>query len=482
MQQVACPGCGAPVQFKSAASVIAVCEFCKTTLLKDAASVENLGKMSDVLEDYSPLQIGTSGQFSQRGFAIIGRIQLKYAAGFWNEWFVLFDDGTNGWLSDASGQFTLTFLRQSSATLPLFDKLAPGRPLSVAGQTYVTSDVRTAQCTGGQGELPFKVGSGWLARVADFRAGDRFLSLDYSDGDTPRVYAGQAVELGALKPQLLRDPAAISDTAGHFRGKVSALACPSCGAPVKCVPGFTVHIVCPSCHAEVDTAGATATVLAAGAAVDAVRFTLALGAEAVIDGVRYSLLGAMRRAESDDESQWSEYLLYAPGKKFIWLIETGDGWQRADVLDRWPSWDGARHAALDGVNFNLESEYGARVVFAAGSFNWRVSVGDVVRVSEFASPRARLAAEMNTEELTWSQARPLPLDQVRAWFGGHVHADAVPHPRYMETARRILIALLIVNVIPLVFATANALPYTLLGAAAIYLPAYFLDNLDSRGQ
>ena len=63
MQQATCPGCGAPVQFKSAASVMAVCEYCKTTLLKDAASVVDLGKMSDVLEDYSPLQIGTAGRF-----------------------------------------------------------------------------------------------------------------------------------------------------------------------------------------------------------------------------------------------------------------------------------------------------------------------------------------------------------------------------------------------------------------------------------
>jgi ribosomal protein S27E len=86
MQQVACPGCGAPVQFKSTASVMAVCEFCKTTLLKDATSVSNLGKMSEVLEDYSPVQIGTSGQFAQRSFSVIGRIQLQYSDGFWNEW------------------------------------------------------------------------------------------------------------------------------------------------------------------------------------------------------------------------------------------------------------------------------------------------------------------------------------------------------------------------------------------------------------
>ena len=78
MQQVACPGCGAPVVFKSSASVMAVCEYCKTTLLKDAGSVRNLGKMSEVLEDYSPLQIGSSGRLAERGFTLIGRIQLQY--------------------------------------------------------------------------------------------------------------------------------------------------------------------------------------------------------------------------------------------------------------------------------------------------------------------------------------------------------------------------------------------------------------------
>jgi hypothetical protein len=505
------------VEFKSAASVMAVCEFCKTTLLKDAASVQNLGKMSAVLEDYSPLQIGSSGRFEQRSFSLIGRIQLQYSAGFWNEWYALFDDGGNGWLSDASGQFAFTFAAPAAGTggalgalaaagtfvapgtaaaartfsaaaaagaptLPLFEKLQPGRALTLNGQTYTTADVRTARCTAGQGELPFKVGQGWQARVADFRAEDRFLSLDYSDGDPARVYLGRAVELADLEPQLLREPDQIAAAAGRFRGKVSALACPSCGAPVNCVAGITVHIVCPSCHAEVDTSGAVATVLAAGAALERIQFTLALGAEAVISGIRYSILGAMRRAASDGGSAWSEYLLYAPGKDFIWLIETDEGWQKSRVLDRWPVWDGSGHATQDGLNFNRSSEYGARVTFAAGSFNWRVSVGDEVRVTEFANGVARLAAEASNEELTWSRSATLPLDQVRAWFGGRVHVELQPHPKYGETARRVLIAFLVINAIPLLFATDNSLPYALIGAAAIYLPAYFFDRLDAAGQ
>ena len=478
MQQVACPGCGAPVQFKSAASVLAVCEYCKTTLLKDAESVRDLGKMSAVIEDYSPLQIGTAGQLPAGAFSLVGRIQYRYCDGYWNEWYALFEDGRTGWLSDASGQYALTFAAALPDALPPFDRLTPGGALSVGGIAYTASDVRSARCTAGQGELPFQVGEGYETHVADFRSAERFLSIDYSDPDAVRLYIGNALQLADCKPQLLRDTDQISDSAGRFHGKVGALTCPSCGSPISCAVGVTVHLLCPSCHAQVDATGNTATVLAAGAAVADVPFTLELAAEANIEGTRYTVLGKMRRAENDGSS-WSEYLLYAPGRKFIWLVETDDEWRRADVLDRWPQWNGGSSVRLDDLTFTRSSDYQARVTFAAGSFNWRVRVGDAVRVTEFVSGDASLAAEMNTEELTWSRSTRLSPDQVHAWFGMHEQTKLGPVPRYVDTARKIVIVLLVLNAIPLLFATGSSWWYTALAAGAVYLPAYFLDRIDS---
>ena len=481
MQQVTCPGCGAPVEFKSTASIMAVCGFCKTTILKDAGSIKNLGKMSEVLEDYSPLQIGTSGEYAGRAFSLIGRIQLRYTEGFWNEWYVLFSDSSNGWLSDGSGQFTVTAAQPTGANLPLFDKLVPGNVLHLDGQSFVTSDVRTAQCTGGQGELPFQVGAGYQAKVADFRSGDRFLTLDYS-GQPVRVYTGQGVELAALKPQLLRDSEQIQESAGRFHGKVQALNCPSCGSPVNVVPGLTVHISCPSCHAQIDTSGATAEVLAAGARAEAVQFSLTLGSTATIHGTRYTVLGALQRTETGEAYTWSEYLLYAPRKKFIWLVETDQGWQRAEALDRWPQWDGAGRPSLEGVTFARDSQYQARVVVALGSFNWRVSAGDTAQITEYVGRGSRLATEVSAAEMTWSRSLPVPADQLGAWFGKPMQsAQAAPASRYRDTAKRLVIVLLIINAIPLLFTGGGALPYLLFGAAAIYLPAFFLDKLDAGG-
>ncbi len=169
MQVVSCPSCGAEVNFRSHASVMAVCEYCNTRVLKDADAVKDLGKISAVLEDYSPICLNASGVLAGRAFTVIGRIQLRYAAGMWNEWYLQFADGSNGWLGDASGQYTVTTQRWPGGELPAFEQLVPGKHYTIGKETYTAADIRTAECCGGQGELPFKVGEGWQARVADLR-------------------------------------------------------------------------------------------------------------------------------------------------------------------------------------------------------------------------------------------------------------------------------------------------------------------------
>lgn len=71
MFKLACPSCGAEVAFRSATSAIAVCEYCHSTLLREADAVRDVGKMSAVLEDYSPLRVGVSGVYSGRAFTVI---------------------------------------------------------------------------------------------------------------------------------------------------------------------------------------------------------------------------------------------------------------------------------------------------------------------------------------------------------------------------------------------------------------------------
>ena len=509
MQQVSCPTCGAPVSFRSAASVMAVCDYCKSTLVKDADSVKSIGKMSEVLEDYSPIQINASGTVDGKSFTVVGRIQLRYPAGFWNEWYVLDEHGEGAWLSDASGQYTFTRAVDAGALhagqLPRFEGLAPGTPLDLGKApdgsrlVFIASDIRTAQCTGGQGELPFTVGKGYTARVADFRRGKEFLTLDYSDdgvdqsAGSPSLFRGRSVTLTEMQCQLLRDPETIKDNAGRFKGRISSLECPSCGSAIAFSPGATTHLLCPSCHAAIDASGPVAEVIAAAQRVEAVHTTVPLGAAATIAAASYTVIGVMRRAEiSEQASEWTEYLLYAPQKGFIWLVETDQGWERADVLDGWPYWYRADQVGFDGTTYDKLYDYNAVVRYAAGAFNWRVELGDTNEITEFQHGPIKLAAEANDAELTWSRSTPIASKDLAQWFGKEVDANAFANAAksapsvaalpggYRRAAKWMTILLLAINAIPILFSPGRALVIVILAAVGLYFPAWLLDKAAGR--
>ena len=102
MKVLNCPSCGAEVTFQSAHTVFTVCKYCQSTLVRKDLKLEDLGKMAQLKDDPTPLQLGTSGK--RKGeFTLIGRVRVEWERGFWNEWYLRFDDGREGWLADAQG-------------------------------------------------------------------------------------------------------------------------------------------------------------------------------------------------------------------------------------------------------------------------------------------------------------------------------------------------------------------------------------------
>jgi predicted RNA-binding Zn-ribbon protein involved in translation (DUF1610 family) len=494
MQIVSCPSCGAEVKFRSHASVMAVCEYCGTSVLKDADSVKDLGKMSSVLEDYSPIQIGSAGVLDKRQFNVVGRIQLRYSAGMWNEWYLLFDDGATSWLGDSSGLYTITAeykgngITPQEINVPEFAQLRAGASYGINGAPYIAAEIRVADCIGGQGELPFKVGQGYQSKVADFRRGAEFITLDYSDSPRPVIYTGVAVKLDDLRMQLLRDDDTIQRSARRYRGKLDALDCPSCGSAIKYLPGVTTTLVCPACQTQIDAASPEATVLAAGERVTAARPTIDLGATAKINQQDFTIIGMMRR-EDDEGTEWSEYLMYGTRAGFSWLVETDEGWSGATVMAEWPLAyaPGQPSVAAEKTQFKRLYDYGSKVTFAAGAFNWRVAVGDVTHVEEFEAGQIRLACETSEQEMTWSRSAPVSADQLKAWFGEQFHGSTAPAKsadkplgndryRYRKAAKYIIWTMLAINAIPLLTNFSDTWLLNAVAALAIYLPAFFIDT------
>jgi hypothetical protein len=204
MRDVDCPSCGARVRFASAVALLAVCAYCRATLLRRDLDVEQIGTMAVLIADPSPIQLGADGWYRGTRFTVIGRLQLAYPDGTWNEWFLLFDDQRPGWLGEAGGVYTVSFETAVTDALPSWDALRPGLEVTLAGAVYEVADVRVAEMVGGEGELPFVVEGGHETRVADCRSpSERFATLDYGEG-APRVFLGEVVEFGALRLGRLR--------------------------------------------------------------------------------------------------------------------------------------------------------------------------------------------------------------------------------------------------------------------------------------
>jgi hypothetical protein len=161
--------------------------------------------MGALLEDGSPLQLGAEGVWRHVRFAVVGRVQVRWADGGWNEWYCVFDDGPAGWLGDAAGEHTLSFPATVAEPLPDWKDLAVGARVTLGGVAYEVTDLRRATVVGGEGELPFRVDAGWPTATADLRTSSaRFATLDYA-ADATRLYLGDVVELASLGMRGLRE-------------------------------------------------------------------------------------------------------------------------------------------------------------------------------------------------------------------------------------------------------------------------------------
>src|ERR1700741_750662 len=107
-----CPNCGAKIVFRWSSSVQTVCEYCKSILVRTDVDLKKVGQVADLPPDSSPIQIGTEGSYNHKAFTAIGRIIYEYEQGGWNEWHLMLNDGTSGWLSDAQDEYAISFAAQ----------------------------------------------------------------------------------------------------------------------------------------------------------------------------------------------------------------------------------------------------------------------------------------------------------------------------------------------------------------------------------
>ena len=410
-----CPGCGAPVDFRSAQSTHAVCGFCRSTVVREGDHLARMGKMADVFTDFSPLQLLASGRWVDRGFTVVGRLVYRYEGGGWTEWQVVFDDGKTGTLSEDNGAFVFSEPLNAGRELPEAEHLRVGAQTALNGATYTVSFRQPVALAAAEGELSHLPPIGQPFDVVELRGADGSVcSLDY--GSTPPTLTlGREVRLEDLALKGLRSESTRNDTGRHFN-------CPHCGAPVDVALEQSQSVTCGACNSIIDLSAGLGRELLKAAQEEPVRPLIALGSHGQLQGVRWQVVGFQHRMGQvpgeDEHFGWSEYLLFNRQRGFCFLVDAEDGWSVVKPTTGAPSMSSnGQSASYLGKRYTLQYAYNAETTYVAGEFYWKVERGQTSFLRDFASGPALLSMEQTPDELSWSSGIRISADTVAKAFG-----------------------------------------------------------------
>ena len=404
------------MEFRSAQSTHAVCAYCQSTVVRQGEVLQRLGKMAELFDDHSPLQLQASGRFQTRAFTLIGRLQYKAGEGVWAEWIAQFDNGDLGWLAEDNGAYVFSFPLPPSAEVPALERLRVGTELSLQGINYSVSSRQSAILLSAQGELPKLPPLGQAFELAELRnQRAEVLSIDYGT-QPPTLAQGTTVLLEGLQLTGLKG-------ASVKEGKGRQFNCPHCGTPVTVALETSKSISCGSCNSVIDISQGIGGDLMSAMQDEPVRPLIPLGKTGRIQGLDWQVVGFQHRmgqVQGDDEQfGWSEYLLYNQKRGFAFLVDSEEGWSMVRPVTGAPKMASstASFASYLGSSYHLKYNYTTETVYVCGEFYWQVKRGQKTRNRDFSLGKQLLSLEQTDSEMVWSKGEQISSDLVAATFG-----------------------------------------------------------------
>jgi hypothetical protein len=441
---VACPSCGAPVEFRAGSSVVVVCGHCKFAVVRTDYDVRAVGKVAELALTDSPLAVGLRGTFRGVGYAIVGRQQLDHGQGPWDEWYCAFDDGRWGWLAEAQGRWYFTF---AVAPPPIpYDYVPVGQRVTISNAEWVIAEKGRGRFVAAEGELPTAIDAGGYFSYIDLSgAAGTFGTLDYGhgSGQTPEAcYLGWAVpfaELGLPVDPDAKKHAQMASGAGAPSTAAQTLACPQCGGNLDLTaPGQTKRIACPYCNSLLDASAGPLrwlSVLEQQKAIPKIPIgkkgklaDLLAGtkAEGRADG-EWTVIGYMTRGCQVEGTWyfWDEYLLYERTQGFRFLLEQDGHWNLVIPVEPGDVEVGAVFddvAKWNGVSAKKFGDVQAVVTRVLGEFYWEVEIGEATRATDYVSPGdgltlSREIALGGRQEIAWSAGLYVAPERLWKAFG-----------------------------------------------------------------
>lgn len=293
-------------------------------------------------DNFSKIKIGTKGIYNNMPFIVVSQIKIRDVYGFWNEWFIKFENGTKGILTDILNDFSIfipyeknshNFLKkylnisfQEVTKFPKFEKIILDRYYEIGLINYLSTKITKGLIEEKYGEIDFNLNE--HISIALFKR-DNFLMKCIVDKDEqPHFYMGEPINEFNLNLFNIQTLESIHNKTGDFKGKLSGFSCPKCSSPNPKILGYTHIAFCRSCGFKLDIKTHDITLFKNGDVSSdrsIVDITLQCGNTANIDGNNFIVVGVLLKDIKLPErtEQIVEYFLYQEGGHglFEWIVE-----------------------------------------------------------------------------------------------------------------------------------------------------------------
>jgi hypothetical protein len=363
--------------------------------------LSRIGKMAELFDDHSPLQLQASGTWNGKAFTLVGRLQYKSAEGSWTEWHALLLDGTTAYLSEDNGAYVFTTTTPVQRDMPAAERFRVGATTAINGVSFSVASNAQVALISAQGELPRLPALGASFAMVELRnAQGEVLSVDYST-QPPMVSMGKSVLLDDLKLSGLRDESVKDEKGRQF-------SCPNCGAALSLQLASSKSLTCGSCNSLIDVSQGIGGELKHAIQHEPVQPLIPLGSSGMLQGVQWQVVGFQHRmgyepTDPDEHFGWEEYLLYNAKRGFVFLVDATDGWSLVRPATGAPVVSGnGQNATYLGSRYQLMTSYNAETNYVVGEFYWQVSRGQKTSNRDYTSGKSLLSMEQSPTELTWS--------------------------------------------------------------------------------
>lgn len=447
-----CPSCGAELQPDTRLAHLVVCEFCDSAIVLDEKAARVSGKMAVLAQTPGPLYVGGTGRLMERDFAVLGRVRYGYSKGYWDEWYLAFEDGSAAWISEDENEFTLETAAQEESSPIDYAAAEPGGEVKLSGMSYRIREKEIAECEGGEGQLPFAILSGEKVPFLDLEAGEQTASIEFDiEQGTCRLFRGRPLDVAEIAMDLTAEEAGLDSDkleAERAAGKgkrerivrgaegdersldikcfscgaplqipspdaesmeceycgseldltLRRVSCESCGATIPLRGGSSARsVTCSFCQAQMDVSAEKPSVLGSLKNTKRPKVPFKLGQKATFDGVNYELVGHIRYR--DGIYSWDEFMLYNLEAGYRWLImeegHFGFGREIRDNPGR--SWFISGGEFLDRTWKPYERGKG-RIAYVDGELPWIAAIGDEIEYADVVSPPFKLGHERSSSE------------------------------------------------------------------------------------